>query len=102
MGAGAVNRIHNLPAVNVDTTALGTVLITSAQLEAAPPGVVCVVILPSVDIALVDGTATGTYANSPFYCPAGIPTTMLFTGGPLKAISASGTASVKVGLGCRQ
>lgn len=98
----AINRVYNIPAVSVDTTAGGTFLVTTAQLEAAPKGIVCVVILPSVDIALVDGGSDGTYANSPFMCPAGIPTVQLWSGGPLKAISSSGTSTVKVGLGLRQ
>jgi hypothetical protein len=98
----AINRIYNLPAVSVDTTALGTFLITTAQVEAAPAGVVCVTILSDVNIALVDGTANGTYANSPFRCWAGVERVMLWSGGPLKAISSAGTATVAVGLGCRQ
>lgn len=95
-----VNRIINKAAVSVDTTALGTHLLTSA--EQATQGMACIVVNPSVDIALVDGTATGTYANSPFVCPAGANTVILHNGGPLKAISSSGTSTVKVGIGVRQ
>lgn len=98
----SVNRIYNLAAVSVPSTALGTALITSAQQEAAPKGVVCVTILADQNIALVDGTATGTYANSPFKCYAGVERTMLWSGGELKAIAESTTATVAVGLGCRQ
>ena len=51
---------------------------------------------PTVDIAIVDGSATGTVANSPIYCLASVATVIPHKRGQLKAISTSGTATVKV------
>lgn len=101
-------QIINLNTVNVDTTAGGTFLLTSDQaLATQARGMTCVVVNPSVDIALVDASGTspvppgvaGTYANSPLICPAGVPTTIAHRAGPMKAISSSGTATVKVAVG---
>ena len=99
-------RIVNLATVSVDTTAGGTVLVSDAQMRAIS-GAVCVVINPASDIALVQNAAMGgasadaigTGANSPFVCPAGIPTVVSHRSGPLRAI-AGATVVVKVGIGC--
>ena len=96
-------QITNLAAASIPTTAGGTDLVTNAQMLAVQ-GAYCIVVNPSVDIALVDNQGSsaavpGTVANSPFVCPAGLPTVILHRSGNLKAISTSGTATVKVGIG---
>lgn len=103
-------RVVNLATVSVDTTAGGTEVFSSAAARiATTEGMEAIVINPSVDIALVDpggsqissaipGAVVGTYANSPFYCPAGVPTVILHRSGPIRAISSSGTSTVKVGV----
>lgn len=101
-------QIINLATVNVDTTAGGTFILTSQQaLDAQGRGMTAVVVNPSVDIALVDASGNspvppgvvGTYANSPFVCPANTPTVITHRAGPLKAISSAGTSVVKVAVG---
>ena len=104
-------RVVNFATVSVDTTAGGTEIFSSAQARiATTEGMDCVVINPSVEIVLINahgsspqssipGSITGTYANSPFTCPAGVPTVVLHRSGPLRAISSSGTATVKIGVG---
>ena len=101
-------KVVNLPTVAVDTTAGGTEIFSAAAARiAASEGLMAVLINPSVDIALVDpdgtilstqipGAVAGTYANSAATCPAGVATTVLHRSGPLRAISSSGTATVKV------
>jgi len=91
-------RIINLATVAATTAAGGTALLTAAQ--GATMGMQCVVVNPSVDIVLVDQQAVGTVANSPFVCPAGTATTIAHRAGVLNAISTSGTANVKVAIGC--
>lgn len=98
-------RIVNLATVTVDTTAGGVVLVTDAQMRAVS-GAVAVVVNPVSDIYLVQDQVmggddvVGTAANSPFYCPAGIPTVIAHTRGPLRAITASGSSVTRVGIGC--
>lgn len=98
-------QIINLATVAVETTAGGTFVLTVDEgKEGTTRGMTCVVLNPSVDIALVDAqglnTVTpGTVANSPFVCPAGVPTIIEHRAGPLKAISTSGTATVKRAIG---
>jgi hypothetical protein len=96
-------QITNLSTASVDTTAGGTFILT-AQEASDNQGMVCVIVNPDVDISLVDalGTAAatpGTVANSPLVCPAGVPTVIAHRSGPLKAISTSGTATVKRAIG---
>jgi hypothetical protein len=55
-----------------------------------------VVLQPSVDCYLIDGSAAGTIANSPYYCPAGVPKVVAHKCGQLTAISATGAATMKV------
>ena len=99
-------QIRNLATVSVATTAGGTYILTPQEAaEGMTSGMTYVVVNPDVDIVLVDplGTAAavpGTVANSPLVCPAGSPTTILHRSGPLKAISTSGTATVKRSIGC--
>lgn len=102
-------QITNLATVSVDTS--GTNLISLAQAQAATQaGMDCMIINPSVDIVLVDAggaspsspvpsAVAGTVANSPLVCPAGVPTILLHRSGVVRAISTSGTATVKVALG---
>ena len=104
-------KVVNLATVSVDTTAGGTEIFSAAAARiAASEGMGCVIINPSVEIVLVDpggnlpsssipGAVVGTYANSPFTCPAGVPTVVLHRSGPIRAISSSGTSTVKVGVG---
>ena len=103
-------RIVNLPTVSVDTTAGGTELLSAdAARIAATEGMTALVVNPSVDIYLVaaagngisssiPGAVVGTAANSPFYCPAGVPTVIEHRSGPVRAISSSGTSTVRVGV----
>lgn len=91
-------RIVNMATVSVATTAGGTALLTAAQ--GATLGMQCVIVNPDVDIVLVDNQSVGTVANSPLVCPAGAATTIAHRAGVLKAISTSGTATVKVAIGC--
>lgn len=103
-------QIVNLATVTVDTTAAGSEILSSALATTAMSnGMNCIVINPSVDIVLVDaggaspnpnipGAVVGTVANSPFVCPANIPTVVLHRGGAVRGIS-SGSATVKRGLG---
>jgi hypothetical protein len=98
-------QILNLATVPVDTTAGGTFILTVDEAkDGVSRGMTCVVVNPSVDIVLVDaqGTAAatpGTVANSPWVCPAGVPTVINHRSGALKAISTSGTATVKRSIG---
>ena len=103
-------QVVNLATVSVATTAGGTEIFSSAAARiATSEGMNCLVINPSVDIALVDaggtlpssnipGAIEGTVANSPFVCPAGVPTVVLHRGGAVRAI-ASATSTVKIGVG---
>lgn len=99
-------QILNLPTASVPTTAGGTFILTAAEAaDGLARGMTCVVINPDVDIVLVDsqGSAAGvpgTVANSPWVCPAGTPTVIQHRSGPIKAISTSGTATVKRSIGC--
>ena len=89
-------RIVNTALVSVLTST--TALLTAAQTGIAD--MLCVIVNPSVDIVIVDNQSIGTVANSPLVCPAGAPTIIAHRAGVLKAISTSGTASVKVAIGC--
>ena len=91
-------QVINIPLVSVLTTT--TALVTAQQLADAGPGLAAIVVNPSVDIVIVDTGTSGTVAASPFVCAASVPTTIPHRGGILRAISTSGTASVKVGLWC--
>lgn len=99
-------QIINLATASVDTTAGGTFVLTVDEAnDGVQRGMTCVVLNPSVDIVLVDnqGSAAavpGTVANSPWVCPAGVPTVISHRSGPMKAISTSGTATVKRSIGC--
>ena len=105
-------NVNNFATASVVATAGGTEILSSTlATAAATAGMNCIVINPSVDIALVDaggaspisqlpGAVAGTYANSPLTIFAGVPTTVLHRGGPIRAISSSGTATVKWALGC--
>ena len=94
------NRIINLATVSVPTTAGGTHLLTSAQ--QATDNLCEVHIRSDVAIAIVDGGADGTYANSPDRLEAGVWYVKRHLSGPIKAISSSGTATVQVALGVTQ
>jgi hypothetical protein len=94
------NRIISSATVSVPTTAGGTNLLTSAQQATA--GLCEVHIRSDVDIAIVDGGSDGTYANSPIRLTAGVWYEKKHLGGPLKAISSAGTATVQVALGVTQ
>lgn len=98
--------------VNLATASITTSiseLLSSADANAATSlGLNSLVVNPSVDIVLVDasgttaavpGSVAGTVANSPWVCPAGFPTVISHRGGKVSAISTSGTATVKRGLG---
>lgn len=103
-------RVVNLPTVAVDTTAGGTEIFSVAAARiATSEGMEAIVVNPSVDIALVaasgstvsssvPGAVVGTYANSPFYCPANVATVIMHRSGPVRAISSAGTSTVKVGV----
>jgi hypothetical protein len=103
-------RVVNLATVSVDTTAGGTEIFSSTAARiATTEGMEAIVVNPSVDIVLVDsdglypsssipGAIAGTSANSPYTCPAGVPTIILHRSGPVRAISTSGTSTVKVGV----
>ena len=105
-------KVINLATVTVDTTAGGVEIFSSAAARiATTEGLNCVVINPSVDISLVDagglqissgipGAVVGTVANSPFVCPAGIPTEVKHNSGALRAI-AGASSTVKIGLGAK-
>lgn len=103
-------KVVNLATVSVVATGNGTLLLTEAQARiATSEGLDSVVVNPSVDIVLVDSGGSvvtssvpdaiaGTTSNSPFVCPASTPTVISHRSGALRAISTSGTATVKVGL----
>lgn len=105
-------QVVNLATVSVATTAGGTEIFSSAAARiATSEGMDSLVLNPSVDIVLVDangssvsspipGAVAGTVANSPFVCPAGVPTVIQHRSGAVRGISTSGTATVKVGVGC--
>lgn len=99
-------QVINLATASVDTTAGGTYILTVDEAnDGASRGMTCVVVNPDVDIVLVSaqGNAArtpGTVANSPWVCPAGVATVISHRSGPLKAISTSGTATVKRSIGC--
>lgn len=100
-------RIVNMATVTVATTAGGTLLVSDAQMRAVS-GAIAVVLNPVSDIYLVQpaamggsaADAVGTAANSPFLCPAGIPTVVSHRSGNLYGITASGTSVTRVGIGC--
>lgn len=104
-------KIVNLATVAVDTTAGGTEIFSSAAARiATTEGMGCVIVNPSVDIVLVDaggllvtsaipGAVVGTSANGAAVCPAGIPTEIRHKSGPIRAISTSGTSTVKITVG---
>lgn len=104
-------QVVNLATVSVATTAGGTEIFSSAAARiATSEGMSALVLNPSVDIVLVDagglqttsaipGAVAGTVANSPFVCPAGVPTVIDHRSGAVRGISTSGTATVKVGVG---
>jgi hypothetical protein len=100
-------KIVNFAAASVDTTGGtgGTILSADAAKAGLAVGMEYVSINPSVDIRLVDptggtaypnipGAIAGTIANSPFICPAGVPTMVRHRGGEIRGISSSGTATV--------
>ena len=101
-------RIVNLATVSVDTTAGGTVIFSAdAARIATTEGMEAIVVNPSAEIVLISaagtgisssvpGAVVGTAANSPFTCPAGVPTVVLHRAGPVRAIASSTTATVKV------
>lgn len=106
-------QVVNIDTASVVATAGGTEILSAANASLAQQqGLNCVVVNPSVDCALVDvgGTSPvwtaalpfaveGTIANSPFVCPAGVPTVIMHRGGPVRMISSSGAATVKRALG---
>lgn len=101
-------KIVNLATVSVVATGNGTLLLTDAQARIlTSEGLDSIVVNPSVDIVLVDSggaivtsqltdAVAGTVANSPLVCPASTPTVINHRSGALRAISTSGTATVKV------
>lgn len=86
--------IHKDP-VTVDTTA--TDLLTAA--EQSTLNMCSVFVLPDVDVYV--GGPGVTAANAARLCPANTTTEIVHYAGPLKAIVASGSASVRVEIGCR-
>lgn len=90
----SLDKVVNKAAVSVPSTALGTDLLTQAEYEKA--NLQGVQVFSDNDIAIVDGAALGTYANSPHRIPANVSVTILHKAGPLKAIASSTTASVAV------
>lgn len=92
-------RVVNLPGPITVLAASATTIVTDAQMQAAS-GAVCVVVEPTVDIMLVDGTGEGTAANSPFRCLAGVQTVISHRSGPLLAIALVTDSTVKVAIGC--
>jgi hypothetical protein len=102
MSDDAVRVWRNYAAVSVPSTALGTDLLSAAERAALGALARAIVITPTQNIALVDGTATGTYANSGRKIPAGATATVEYFGGPIKAIAESTTATVAVEVGLTQ
>lgn len=98
-------QVVNFATVSVDTT--GVEILSSAQATAAvTAGMIALAVNPSVDIVIVDASqgsawanipnaVAGSVANSPFVCPAGSVTMINHKGGAVRAISTSGTATVK-------
>lgn len=103
-------KVVNFATIAIDTTAGGTILLTSAQATAGiQEGLDSVGINPSVDIVIISdqgvypnipGSVVGTAANSPFTCPAGSVTMIKHNSGQVRAISTAGTSTVKFGLAC--
>ena len=103
-------KLVNLATVSVATTAGGTEILSEAAARiASTEGLICAIINPSVDIVLVDagglivtsavpGAVAGTVANSAVVCAAGVPNIVIHRAGPLRGISTSGTATVKITL----
>ena len=103
-------KVVNLATVSVPTTAGGTEIFSSEQARiATSEGMKSIIVNPSTDIAIVDaggllvtsaipGAVAGTAANSPFVCPAGIPTEIAHRSGPVRAIATASTSTVKVGV----
>lgn len=86
---------------NVDNTDGGKILVTDAQMQAAT-GATCIIVNPSLDIVIVDGnTGVNSALLSPVICPAGQPTVISQTSGPLRANAVGASpATVKVAIGC--
>lgn len=98
-------QIKHLATVSVNDSTGAFILTTDEANKYAQQGMVCVTVNPDVDIVLVDALGAsaevpGTAANSPWTCPAGSPTTILHRSGPLRALSVTGTATVKRSIGC--
>ena len=101
-------KVVNFATVSVVATGNGTEIFSVDQARiATSEGLEAIVVEPTVDIMLIDaggaqitsaipGAVAGTVANSPLRCPAGVPTVALHRSGPMRAISSSGTATVKV------
>lgn len=99
-------KIVNFAAASVDTTATGTTILSADAARAGLAiGMEYVCINPSVAVTLVDptggtayanipGAIAGSVANSPFVCPAGVPTMVRHRGGEIRGISSAGTSSV--------
>lgn len=102
-------QVVNFDPISVDDST-GELLLTSEQATAAgSAGLEYLGIESDVDIVIVDssngdnwanvpGAVAGTAANSPFKCPANTFVSIRHRRGAVKAISVSGTATVKVGL----
>lgn len=93
---GNINRAIHKAVVTVDTTAGGTDLLTAA--EQSTLDMTSVTVYPAAEIVIIYN-AVGTATNSPYVCPALTPTVIAHTRGPLKAITASGSTSVRVAIG---
>lgn len=103
-------KVVNFDTIPIDTTAGGTILLTSAQATAGiQEGMAFVTVNPSVDLVIISGqgaypnipgSVVGTAANSPLVCPAGAATTFPHNSGQVRAISSAGTSTVKFSLGC--
>lgn len=98
-------QVINIATVSVST---GNNLLSTDQVNALQAfNIAWVVVNPSVDIVLVavtddaggfPGAVAGTTSNAPVTCPANTDTWILHRAGNLKAISTSGTATVKISL----
>ena len=102
MSDDKARRWANYAAVTVSSSALGTDLLSAAERAALGVYARAIVITPTYNIALVDGTATGTYANSGRKIPANTTATLQYFGGPLKAIAESTSAVVSFDVGLVQ
>jgi len=102
MSNEAPKRWQNYTAVTVPSTAGGTDLLSLAQQKALGMNARAIVITPTQNIALVDGTAAGTYANSGRKILANATATLSYIGGPIKAIAESTSATVAFDVGVVQ